>query len=106
MASGPTRAALMFHTCAFCNARLGGDGGPSGLGVGKRFAFDEWRGRLWVVCPACARWNLAPFDDRIEHVDAVARAAATGRVVAATAQVALIRWNAYELIRVGQPPRV
>jgi hypothetical protein len=96
----------VFRTCAFCSARLDGDGGPSGLGVGRRLAFDEWKARLWVVCPRCARWNLTPLDDRIEKVEAVARAAPAGRVVAATDQVALIRWGRYQLIRVGAPPRV
>jgi hypothetical protein len=96
----------MYRTCAFCNAALRGDGGPSGLGVGRRLAFDEWRGRLWVVCPSCARWNLTPLDDRLDKIEAVARAAREGRVLAASPQVALIRWQGYELVRVGQPPRV
>src|SRR5262245_30000357 len=96
----------MYRTCAFCNAAFAGDGGPSGLGVGRRIAFDEGRGRLWVVCQACARWNLAPLDDRLERIEAVARAAGAGRTVAATAQVALVRWERYELVRVGAPPRV
>ncbi len=95
----------MYRTCAFCNAKLDGDGGPSGLGVGRRLAFDEWKGRLWVVCPRCARWNLAPLDDRLERIDALARAARDGRVTAATDQVTLLRWNSYELVRVGHPPR-
>ena len=98
----------MYRTCAFCNATLRGDGGPSGLGVGRRLAFDEWRSRLWVVCPACSRWNLTPLDDRLDRIEAVARAAREGLVVAASAQVALIRlseWNGCELVRVGQPPR-
>jgi hypothetical protein len=95
----------MYRTCAFCNAKLDGDGGPSGLGVGRRFAFDEWNGRLWVVCPRCARWNLTPLDDRLERIEALARAARDGRVAAATDQVALIRWNRYDLVRVGRPPR-
>jgi hypothetical protein len=95
----------MFQTCAFCDGALGGDGGPSGLGVGKRFAFDEWRGRLWVVCPKCARWNLTPFDDRLEKIDALARLVPEGTLIARTEQVALIRWNRYDLVRVGRPPR-
>ena len=56
----------MYRTCAFCNGKLDGDGGPSGLGVGRRLAFDEWKGRLWGICPKCSRWNLAPLDDRDE----------------------------------------
>lgn len=96
----------MYTSCAFCNATLDGDGGPSGMGVGRRLAFDEWRGRLWVICGKCARWNLTPFDDRLERIEALARAAAAGRVTAATEQIALIRWERYELVRVGKPPRV
>src|SRR6185312_9142243 len=83
-----------------------GDGGPSGLGVGRRLAFDEWKGRLWVICPKCSRWNLAPLDDRLEPIEALARAAGAGRVAAATEHVALIRWQSYALVRVGKPRRV
>ena len=97
----------MFRTCAFCNAPFDGDGGPSGLGVGRRLAFDEWRGRLWVVCSKCSRWNLTPLDDRLERIEVVARAARdAGRVAAATEQVALIRWERYDFVRVGKPLRV
>lgn len=96
----------MYRSCAFCNGKLDGDGGPSGLGVGRRLAFDEWKGRLWVICPRCARWNLAPLDDRLERIELLARAAGDGRVAAATEQVALIRWQAYDLVRVGKPRRL
>src|SRR5256885_349588 len=96
----------MYRTCAFCNGKLDGDGGPSGLGVGRRLALDEWKGRLWVICPRCSRWNLAPLEERWEKVEALARAARAGRVAAATAQVALIRWQAYDLVQVGKPPRL
>jgi len=96
----------MYRTCAFCNGKLDGDGGPSGLGVGRRLAFDEWKGRLWVICPKCSRWNLAPLDDRLERIEALARAAGEGRVAAATEQVALIRWQTYDLVRVGKPRRL
>lgn len=96
----------MYTTCAFCSATLDGDGGPSGLGVGRRLAFDEWKGRLWVICRSCARWNLTPFDDRLERIEALARTAQAGHVTAFTDEIALIRWERYELVRVGKPPRV
>src|SRR2546428_8570738 len=96
----------MYTTCAFCSGKLDGDGGPSGLGVGRRLAFDEWKGRLWVICPKCSRWNLAPLEERWEKVEALGRAAREGRVAAATAQVALIRWRAGHLVRGGKPPRL
>src|SRR3989442_1910742 len=96
----------MYTTCAFCNGKLDGDGGPSGLGVGRRLAFDAWKGRLWVICPKCSRWNLAPLEERWDKVGALGRAAREGRVAAATAQVALSRWRAYDLVQVGKPPRL
>src|SRR5215471_16239533 len=96
----------MYRTCAFCNATLDGDGGPSGLGVGRRLAFDEWKARLWVVCPKCARWNLTPLDDRLERIDALGRVAGEARLLAKTEQIALLRWQQYGLIRVGKQPRV
>src|SRR6059058_2761106 len=90
----------MYRACAFCNGKLDGDGGPSGLGVGRRLAFDEWKGRLWVICPKCSRWNLAPLDERLERIEALARAAREGRMATATEQVALIRWHGYDLVGV------
>ncbi|HWZ29311.1 MAG TPA: hypothetical protein VNX15_12150 [Gemmatimonadales bacterium] len=96
----------MYTSCAFCNGTFTGDGGPSGLGVGRRLAFDEWRGRLWVICPSCSRWNLAPIDDRLDRIEAVARVAQQGQIVASTDQVSLIRWGGYDLVRVGKPPRI
>lgn len=96
----------MYTTCAFCGAEFDGDGGPSELGVGRRIAFDEWKGRLWVVCPKCSRWNLTPLDDRLERIEALARAARDSRLLASTEQVSLLRWQHYDLVRVGKPPRV
>lgn len=96
----------MFTSCAFCAGEIGGDGGASGLGVGRRFAFDGWKSRAWVICQRCARWNLTPFDERLEVIAALDRMAAGGRVAATTEQVALIRVGPYDVVRVGQPPRV
>src|ERR1051325_3436125 len=106
LAPSPESLVPMYRTCAFCNGKLDGDGGPTDLGVGRRLAFDEWKGRLWVICPRCSRWNLAPLDDRLERIEALARAASDGRVAAATDQVALIRWHGYDLGRGGKPGRL
>jgi hypothetical protein len=96
----------VYTTCAFCSGALGGDGGDSGLLVGKRFAFDGWKSRAWVICQRCGRWNLTPFDTRLDAIAALERMASRGRVAATTEQVALIRAGAYDVVRVGQPPRV
>ncbi len=96
----------MFLTCAFCSGALGGDGGESGLGVGRRFAFDGWKSRAWVICQRCGRWNLTPVEGRLDAVAALERMAAGGRVAATTEQVALVRAGAYDVVRVGKPPRI
>jgi hypothetical protein len=96
----------MFTSCAFCSGELGGDGGQSGLGVGRRFSYDGWKSRAWVICQRCARWNLTPFDERLDTITALDRWVAGGRVAATSAQVALIRIGPYDVVRVGQPPRV
>ncbi|MEK7667670.1 MAG: hypothetical protein AAB409_03390 [Gemmatimonadota bacterium] len=96
----------MFTSCAFCSGALGGNGGPSGLGVGRKFSFDPWKSRAWVICQRCSRWNLTPVDERLDTIAALDRMAAGGRVAAASAQVALIRVGPYDVVRVGKPPRV
>jgi len=96
----------MYQTCAFCSGALGGDGGASGLAVGRRFAFDGWKSRAWVICARCGRWNLTPLDTRLDAVAALERMAAAGRVAATTDQVALLRTGPYDIVRVGKPPRV
>lgn len=96
----------MFATCAFCSGALGGDGGPSGLGVGRKLSFDPWKSRAWVICQRCSRWNLTAVDERLDTIAALDRMAAGGRVAATSAQVALIRVGPYDVVRVGKPPRV
>ena len=95
----------MYLTCAFCSGALGGDGGPSGLAVGRRFAYDGWKSRAWVICQRCGRWNLTPVDTRLDTVAALERMAASGRVAATTDQVALVRIGPYDVVRGGKPPR-
>ncbi len=95
----------MYTTCAFCSAALGGDGADSGLGVGRRFAFDAWNSRAWVVCQRCGRWNLTPYDTRIDVIDALERMAAAGRVALSSDEVTLIRAGAADVVRIGKPRR-
>jgi hypothetical protein len=37
--------------------------------IGRRLAFDPAKGRLWVVCSHCGRWNLTPLEERWEAVE-------------------------------------
>jgi hypothetical protein len=54
----------VFTTCLFCNAPLAANESIESFPVGRRLAFDAKKGRLWVVCPRCAQWNLSPLDER------------------------------------------
>lgn len=95
----------MYTTCGFCAGQLGGEGGATGLGVGRRFAYDAWRSRAWVICSKCGRWNLTPFDTREDIIGKLEDLAAAGRVAATSEQVALIRIGALDVVRVGKPRR-
>lgn len=51
----------MYRTCIFCSGQLGANESIETFPVGRSIAFDGGKGRLWAVCPRCARWNLAPI---------------------------------------------
>jgi hypothetical protein len=94
----------MFSTCLFCHGALGANDTIEHFPVGKRLAFDGERGRLWAVCPHCARWNLAPIEERWEALEECEKAyrAATKRV--STDNIALARLkDGTDLVRIGQP---
>lgn len=59
----------MYSTCTFCYADLGRNEVLETFSVSTRVAFDPGRGCLWAVCPQCARWNLAPLEERWETVE-------------------------------------
>ena len=59
----------MYATCTFCYAPLGRNEGLESCAVSRRVAFDPAKGCLWAICPHCARWNLAPIEERWEAVE-------------------------------------
>jgi hypothetical protein len=74
--------------------------------VGRRLAYDAERGRLWVVCPACERWNLTPLDARWEAIEQAERLFGGTRLRVATDNVGLARVaDGTDLVRVGRPLR-
>ncbi|MEJ2540779.1 MAG: hypothetical protein P8188_12555, partial [Gemmatimonadota bacterium] len=67
-----------------------------------RIAFDPVRGRLWVVCGHCFRWNLQPVEERDPALYELERAARdVGVVVTSTAHVTLLHAGRTLLVRVG-----
>ena len=96
----------MYATCLFCNRPLGSNESIEHFPVGRRLAFDSAKGRLWVVCPACERWNLTPLEERWEAIEEAEKLYRGTRLRAATDQIGLARLrDGTELVRIGEPLR-
>jgi hypothetical protein len=96
----------MYGSCLHCQASLGSNEQIEALPIGRRIAFDERQGRLWVVCRACERWNLTPYEERWEAIEQAERAFRGTRVRVSTDNIGLARLgDGTELVRVGQPLR-
>ena len=96
----------MYSTCLFCNGGLGTNETIEHFPVGRRLAFDAKKGRLWVVCEQCSRWNLSPLDERWEAIEQCERSFRGTFVRVSTDNIGLARLSeGLELIRVGAPLR-
>src|SRR6185503_20880930 len=96
----------MYSTCLFCNEDLGANEVIEQFPVGRRLAFDASKGRLWVVCRKCERWNLSPLDERWEAIEQAERLYSETRRRVATAEICLARLrDRTELVRIGAPLR-
>jgi hypothetical protein len=96
----------MYRHCIHCNAALGRNEAVEALPIGRRLAFDPAKGRLWVVCAACARWNLVPFERRWEALEGCERAFRDTRLRRSTDNIGLARVaDGTELVRIGAPLR-
>jgi len=92
----------MYSTCLFCNVALGKNEHVPTFPVGRRLAFDPARGRLWVVCTRCGRWNLSPLDERWEAIDECERLFRGTRLRYSTDNIGLARiGDHFELVRIG-----
>jgi len=90
----------------FCNESLGANEVIAPFPVGRRLAFDAAKGRLWVVCHHCARWNLSPLEERWEAIEDCERAFRGTLVRVSTDNIGLARLaDGLELIRIGSPLR-
>lgn len=96
----------MYSTCLFCHAALGTNESIEHFPVGRRLAFDGVKGRLWVICGACERWNLTPIDERWEAIEECERAFRASRLRVSTDNVGMARLReGTTLVRIGEPQR-
>ena len=96
----------MYSTCLFCNNPLGTNESVEAFPVGKRLAFDQAKGRLWVVCPKCERWNLTPLEERWEAIEQAEKLYRDTRRRVATENVGLAKLrDGTTLVRIGEPLR-
>ena len=92
----------MYSTCLFCNVALGDNEHVPTFPVGRRLAFDPARGRLWVICTRCGRWNLSPLEERWEAIDECERLFRGTRLRYSTDNIGLARiGDHFELVRIG-----
>ena len=74
--------------------------------IGRRLAFDADKGRLWVVCRSCERWNLTPIEERWEAIEECERLFRATKLRMSTEHIGLARVSeGLELVRVGEPQR-
>src|SRR5437870_1272925 len=96
------REPRMYSTCLFCNQDLGSNEVIEQFPIGRRLAFDASKGRLWVVCRKCERWNLSPLEERWEALEECERRFRDTRLRVSTDNIGLARPPAgLELVRVG-----
>jgi hypothetical protein len=93
----------MYRNCIFCSAKLGSNESIERFPVGRMLAFDGAKGRLWAVCPKCARWNLAPIEERWEAIEDAEQLFRDARMRVHGENVGLARLpDGGRLIRIGQ----
>ncbi|UCD24317.1 MAG: hypothetical protein JSW51_15060 [Gemmatimonadota bacterium] len=96
----------MYSTCLFCNRPLASNEVIEHFPIGRRLAFDGEKGRLWVVCRKCERWNLTPLEERWEAIEECEREFRATRMRMSTDEIGLARLReGLELVRIGEPLR-
>jgi hypothetical protein len=94
----------VYSACLYCQGNLGRNELLPRFPVGKRLAFDSAKGRLWVICGSCARWNLSPLEERWEAIDECERQFRRTRIRVSTDNVGLAELRSgVTLIRIGKP---
>jgi hypothetical protein len=94
----------MYSACLYCQGNLGRNELLPRFPTGRRIAFDSAKGRLWVICGSCARWNLSPLEERLESIDECERQFRRTRIRVSTPNIGLVELpEGVALIRIGKP---
>jgi hypothetical protein len=94
----------MWKHCIVCSSDLGANQDLEEFQIGGRLAFDSHKGRLWVVCPRCERWNLVPLEQRWEAVEALERAYRDTPARYSTSEIGLAQLRGgLQIVRIGDP---
>src|SRR4051812_28624107 len=98
----PFHRSTVYTSCLFCHTDLGANHHLPTFPVGRRLAYDARKGRLWVICTRCGRWNLTPLEERWEAIDEAERLFRGTRLRMSTDNVGLARFRGgFELVRIG-----
>lgn len=96
----------MYKTCIYCHRNLGENESVENFPVGRRLAFDAEKGRLWVVCEKCRRWNLTPLEERWEAIEECERYYRETTIRYSTDNIGLAQLaEGLDLVRIGKPQR-
>ena len=96
----------MYATCLHCQHNLGANDRIEHFQTGRKLAFDEAKGRLWVVCPSCSQWNLTPLEERWEAIEECEKLFRSTPRRVSTSEIGLAKIpESIDLIRVGRPMR-
>ena len=90
----------------YCTRSLGANQVIEHFPVGRRLAFDEEKGRLWVVCRKCLRWNLSPLEERWEAIEECERVFRDTPVRVSSENIGIARHpGGLDLVRIGKARR-
>src|SRR5687768_12092131 len=96
----------MYASCLFCNGDLGRNQALEHFPAGRRLAYDAVRGRPWLVCRHCERWNLTPLEEGWEAIEECVRLYPATRLRVSTDNIGLARLReGLELVRIGRRHR-
>lgn len=96
----------MYRRCIYCHRDLGDNETIEEFPIGRRLAFDGAKGRLWVICTGCRRWNLTPLEERWEAIEECERQFRQVSTRFSTDNIGLARLpEGVDLVRVGRPLR-